>query len=220
MPQSMEIAKWILRDGFRDNRCAVSFFARLVRISACRDLYSQIYSYPAPPDFTAEDINDTLRVIHERAFVLWRQRSLREQLSDIDALFEHSDAIAATVMEYWVLADLARSLVPNSAEEIDQQLFAHDLRVVVACGLPRLTKSRPPADRRILSVLQLIRESPMKMTIRSLAGGFHVSEKYLGRMFMEEVGLTFHQYTTIMRLRAASELLSHSRSPIKGLAAD
>lgn len=44
-------------------------------------------------------------------------------------------------------------------------------------------------------------------TLKELSVLYHKNEKYMGRIFKEEIGMTFHQYCLLLRLRKAETLL-------------
>ena len=56
------------------------------------------------------------------------------------------------------------------------------------------------------------------LTLKQLSVQFTVSEHYLGRLFQEQVGLSFRQYVRGVRLARAEELLTIGRQNIKEIA--
>lgn len=57
------------------------------------------------------------------------------------------------------------------------------------------------------------------MTLDRLADLYFINEKYLGRIFKKQVGKTFHEYLTELRLKEAVKLLFENR-PVNSLAAE
>lgn len=57
-----------------------------------------------------------------------------------------------------------------------------------------------------------------KITLKELAKLYFLNEKYAGRLFLRQVGCTFHSYLTNLRLSAAEELLKNTKRNVIDIA--
>ena len=55
-------------------------------------------------------------------------------------------------------------------------------------------------------------------TLKELAAIYHKNEKYIGRLFNKEIGMSFHQYCLSLRLRKAEALLLESSDKVIDIA--
>ena len=55
-------------------------------------------------------------------------------------------------------------------------------------------------------------------TLKELSVLYHKNEKYMGRLFKEKMGMTFHQYCLLLRLQKAEELLLRTPDKIIDIA--
>lgn len=75
--------------------------------------------------------------------------------------------------------------------------------------------------RAVVLAMQYARtEYRHPVTLRSIANSIFINEKYLGRIFKEQCGCTFHQYLTGIRLSKAAELLKENGQSVLKTALD
>jgi AraC-like DNA-binding protein len=55
-------------------------------------------------------------------------------------------------------------------------------------------------------------------TLKELAAIYHKNEKYIGRLFNKEIGMSFHQYCLSLRLRKTEALLLESSDKVIDIA--
>ena len=57
------------------------------------------------------------------------------------------------------------------------------------------------------------------LSLTALARLYHYNEKYLGRLFRQQMGLSFHAYLNARRLRQAAALLESTNRTVTDIAA-
>ena len=78
------------------------------------------------------------------------------------------------------------------------------------------------AGRHALTLLRAIKVSggAISLSLKELSAGAGITPNHLGRIFHEQVGMSFREYLRLMRLGRAAYLLRRSRKPVKHLAAE
>lgn len=82
-----------------------------------------------------------------------------------------------------------------------------------------LRADHPGWSKRITQVVERIEASyTRRITLAEIAQAEFVSEAWLSRLFRKEVGVSFIQYITRLRLEKAAEALRHTRRPLHQIA--
>ena len=93
-------------------------------------------------------------------------------------------------------------------ERMEQVLEARSneeaVKILQECGYPALDPADPAAMDAALSAAR-------EETLKDLAKLYFLHEKYLGRLFRQQIGRSFHQYLLETRLSKAAELLKTTR---------
>ncbi len=83
----------------------------------------------------------------------------------------------------------------------------------------RSRESNPGWSKRIVRVVERIHASyTRRITLAEIADSEFVSEAWLSRLFRKEVGVSFMQYITTLRLEKAAEALHLTRRPLHQIA--
>jgi AraC-like DNA-binding protein len=114
--------------------------------------------------------------------------------------------------------DLLRALIvayTEDAEATDAE--QHHLRAVIGDRLGRAPRQRmhlpTPGDPRVLAVSERVAaDLATPRAIHELARGIHVSPRTLSRLFRGDVGMTYPQWRTQLRLYRALEMLEEGRT--------
>ncbi len=87
--------------------------------------------------------------------------------------------------------------------------------------LPMLTlDGEPSMDRRIATILEFIRSSPIDaVSLESAAAIVWISPSRLRHLFKEHVGISFHKYVINVRLERARYLLRTTNCTVEQIAA-
>ena len=86
-----------------------------------------------------------------------------------------------------------------------------------------MKKEKNSSSRRHRSIIGDIEEYinfhyAQNITLKEMAGLYFMNEKYLGRLFAAETGLSFHQYLNRVRLERAVDLLINTSMPVLNIA--
>lgn len=74
-------------------------------------------------------------------------------------------------------------------------------------------------DKYLGRACQMIREEYMKeLTLKHVADALHISESYLGKLFRSKTEMTFLDFLTLYRIKAAIELLEQSNLKVYEIA--
>lgn len=99
-------------------------FGRLVLLSSLRDRLTGRYAHPALIEVVGREIADrTLRDRHHQIFTEWLGLNLADQKADLD---EYLRSSRSTIRELPY-----RELTPESAHEVERQLYVTDLEVLL-----------------------------------------------------------------------------------------
>ena len=87
---------------------------------------------------------------------------------------------------------------------------------------PKPAPGRVPAPHPAVRLLRQYADRcyMQPLTLHRLARMCHMDEKYLGRLFRQQVGVPFHEFLNHARLEHAAELLRRTADPITGIALD
>ncbi len=69
-------------------------------------------------------------------------------------------------------------------------------------------------DKNIFSILRYVQYNFSTTSLQSLAEHFNYNESYLSRMLKSNLGCTFSEYLTDLKLKKAAELLTTTRLPV------
>jgi len=83
---------------------------------------------------------------------------------------------------------------------------------------------RPPTagnlpDPRVDKLLHSVNAGHYRLTLKEFSPRVGLSQRRLGRLFREQVGVSFHAYLRMARQRKAAELLVDDARPLKEVAA-
>lgn len=83
---------------------------------------------------------------------------------------------------------------------------------IVSDYIKTILRTKPRAETRLHWLVSTIKQHAdqafcFNPTLKELSVLYHKNEKYLGRLFKEEMGVSFHQYCLRLRLEKAEELL-------------
>ncbi len=140
-----------------------------------------------------EDIKETKASIQRRA-----------TRSDIDPQLFHGDLAHLHVVS------------PEEKEEIERRakIFADYMKLLYLHTAQNASQKAPRCWFVEKMIDYALTNYYKKITVDALAGLLHLNSKYAGRVFKEQVGVSFHQYITNLRLSAAREMLTESNQPI------
>lgn len=120
---------------------------------------------------------------------------------------------------------LAGSLINHSSRHrLDALRWVSEIVLLLASRFqqPRsepLRSANPGWSRRIRQVVDRINAGyNRRITLSEIARAEFVSEAWLSRLFHKEVGISFMQYLSRLRLEKASDALRHSRLPLAHIA--
>ena len=116
-------------------------------------------------------------------------------------------------------------------KEINQCYYAEDaaellqIAELLADYLKLLYEHAPKKSKKLHWLVSLIKCFADEMycsniSLKELAVTYHKNEKYLGRLFQKEMGISFHEYLMQLRLHKAESLLLQSRDNIIDIAFD
>ena len=110
-----------------------STFGRLLYLSSLRDFNNGRYTEPRlAARYGEEEAERVIRLSHVIAFRQWLEYGLEEQKADLDLYLSALRDNKRTVLEVWLRLEPYRALMPESAEEGEQQLFLCDLEAILA----------------------------------------------------------------------------------------
>ena len=90
-----------------------------------------------------------------------------------------------------------------------------------ASALPPIQKSPDTLHWAILNMKEYAdAHFKQQITLKSLSKLFFLNEKYAGRLFLKEVGISFHQYVNEKRFNCAARLLKTSDKTVLSIALD
>ena len=103
-----------------------SVLARLVAIAGMWDEQSRTYRHKLAANFGSEEIDRTLRRLHQEVFVTWLTLPLRQQQADV-SIYIGSLGIKA---EWFDFRKMGKSCVPQTATLPERDLFLLDLDLI------------------------------------------------------------------------------------------
>ncbi|WP_297201055.1 AraC family transcriptional regulator, partial [uncultured Pluralibacter sp.] len=120
---------------------------------------------------------------------------------------------------------LAGSLINHSSRHrLDAHRWVSEIVLLLASRFQQplsepLRSANPGWSRRIRQVVDRINAGyNRRITLSEIARAEFVSEAWLSRLFHKEVGISFMQYLSRLRLKKASDALRHSRLPLAHIA--
>jgi AraC-like DNA-binding protein len=186
-----------------------SIIGRMAYLSAARNPYTGRYEH------------ESLADLHIEEFRLWLSLSCEAQVQDVRALLS-TQRDCLRFAQNCLKPEYCQVLAPDSATGAQKRLFTCDLAIALAtlrsAGYPPLMMYYPTLDRRVGCALRVIEVGRENVTLRALARQFGTSERHLGRLFKQQVGVTFHDCLRSRRMRHASELLTTSTMAVKQIA--
>ncbi len=158
-----------------------------------------------------------LRAAHERCFRQWLGYTLRQQASDLEVHLR----TPGTDVRLWLSADAYKRLAPESALEVEKQLFVCDLEAILATLRNEYCALTEPADWRVGQMLEFGAEQrgSVRLTLKEFATRVHAAEHYLGRLFRKHTGVSYRRYLRAVRICTAVEFLRNPASHIGEVAA-
>jgi len=105
-------------------------FERLTYLASVRDPNTGVYRhYGLANAFGRDESIKALRSSHEQIFLEWIGSTLEEKYLDLQQFLAGLDESRKTVAEYWL--QRAVTLVPDSAREMERELFCKDLEALL-----------------------------------------------------------------------------------------
>ncbi len=100
----------------------------------------------------------------------------------------------------------------NNCEKIDNSEELFEIAEIVSDYLKLLLRNAPKPKNELhwlVSLMKLYADEKFceNITLRELAATYHMNEKYIGRLFSKEMGVSFTEYCNSLRLQKAEELL-------------
>lgn len=115
-----------------------------------------------------------------------------------------------------MLFDPAREITALASKQEWDAWSGHALRMLVEAEHRLRDRELPAALGRAIYYIQGNYEKPLQLS--DVAGFCGVSPGYLSRLFPEQLGVSFVDYLTSVRMKVAEELLLENRLPIKEIA--
>lgn len=164
------------------------------------------------------NVGEFSRTAHERAFIDWLNLSLEQQKADLEQHLLHSqlDPNSFTL-------DFCRTLPPDSASEVEHDLFMTDLRILIPFFIecPQSGPAKPPLrDWRVCYAANWARDryGDAVLTLNGVAKTFRISSRHLHRLFHKYAGIPFRAYLRTVRMRHAMSFLGDFSSSIADVA--
>jgi AraC-like DNA-binding protein len=207
--------------GSSSPRCV---FDHLFRLSAHRDVFSGFYSLGSLVDTPAREEHTYIKASHERIFAEWLSLSLTQKIGDLN-LFLSMYGNPTTVAATWLRLESYLAFIPLDATHAARKLYAVDLRIILSiCRREGKLSSAPlhrtPFDRRVASLLELLDTGREPCMLNVITKNQGLSARYIGKLFRDEVGLSFHEYSQGVRMQRAGYLLYQTQMLIKQVAAE
>ena len=174
--------------------------------------------------FTSETANITLRVSLSGRWVVQR----------CNDFFVHDYAIPAEAGGVWpqcdALRDLLRQLLVVTLindphrYRLEAYRWLSEILLLLTSRFQQparfLSRELSPAhSKRIARVIERINASySRRITLAEIAASEYVSEAWLSRLFRKEVGISFMQYITTLRLEKAADALRLTNRPLHQIA--
>lgn len=133
-----------------------SVCGRLVYLATLRDPNSGTYKHHGLiTAFGRDESVRALRESHEEAFHTWLGLSLSEQNDDLREYLRALEEPQEEVVDHWLQSAAYRGYVPASAMEMEAELFAKSLEILLQLLQNEAIKRRQPSggDGRYLSSL-------------------------------------------------------------------
>ncbi|SFF20685.1 Response regulator receiver domain-containing protein [Paenibacillus algorifonticola] len=145
----------------------------------------------------------------------------KEMTKDVN-IFEYLETGSPEYAEQLKKMLLAAGIIQKS-EEVDRNFTAGLCFSPPVCDGTMSSKSRPGAqqvrNRSFKGILQYVDEHYREdLTISFLSEHFNVNANYISQLFRKEMGTTFTQYITALRMDYACRLLSETDLPINEVA--
>lgn len=108
-----------------------TLYGRLIYLASLRNSASGEYEHSALTQMVGgEQASETLRRSHGRVFQDWLCLNLEQQKADLEEYLAEAES-PATLLSGWAQAESYRELIPATAQDAEQQLFAADLHTLL-----------------------------------------------------------------------------------------
>ncbi len=107
----------------------------------------------------------------------------------------------------------------NECEHVDNADELMGIAEIVGDYIKTIHKTKPQADARLHWLVATIKQHAdqtfcFNPTLKELSVLYHKNEKYLGRLFKNEMGISFHGYCLRLRLEKAENLLLNTSDKV------
>jgi hypothetical protein len=110
-----------------------STFGKLVYLASLRDTNTAEYLHHGlAAVFGHDEANKAMRQSHEEAFHEWLQFSLEQQRLDLELYVAGLEPARSKIVATWTKLEPYRNLPPDSAREVEKELFLGDLETLLS----------------------------------------------------------------------------------------
>jgi AraC-like DNA-binding protein len=174
--------------------------------------------------FGEQDSNQALWAWHQRVFADWLGFTLEQQFADL-RLFLVELEQSGIASQTWTDPQAYMELLPVEAQAVDRTLFLADmsahLDLELQCRPKRVPKTTIESDSRIAEIVRCTHEpfGAAGLNLKALSERLGVSQKYLGMLFRQAVGVPFHYFRRGVLMKNAAGLLRRREKTLKDAAA-
>jgi AraC-like DNA-binding protein len=158
--------------------------------------------------FATTPSDSTIRKLRLQLFSDWLGRTPDEQRDEFRAYLSRAAG-------RWQTFQAFDQLIPQGAEQVERTVWEADTRM-----LPTAAQSPLDTDWRVMNVLTKIKESKgsIALSLKIFSGDLSLTERHVGRLFYECIGISFRRYLHAVRMAQAVGLLRVSAFPVKEIA--
>lgn len=204
-----------------------SLFGRVSYLAACRDPQTKSYGLPAGGTLSIpDDVNVALARIHRSLFLEWLNLSLERQAADMKKYFDNIASDRHIERQIWNEPGSQRALLPDHTRPSEEAFFLSELRLLaLLLNSPTRTiatdHSENHLDWRVGSAIADVQRhcSQNHLTLKTLSSRLRLSPRHLGRLFLQQTGVSFHRYLRTVRLTKAADLLRALSLSVKEVSA-
>jgi AraC-like DNA-binding protein len=204
-----------------------SLFGRVSYLAACRDPQTRVYALPAGATFSITDeVQIALGRLHRSLFLEWLNLSLERQAADMKTHFDNTASDRHIKLQIWNEPEAQRALLPDHTRPGEEAFFLSELRLLaLLLNSPTQTIATHSSDHHLdwrvgSAIAEVQRQcSQNHLTLKTLSPRLRLSPRHLGRLFLRQTGLSFHQYLRTVRLTKAADLLRALSLSVKEVSA-
>jgi AraC-like DNA-binding protein/ligand-binding sensor protein len=173
----------------------------------------QILTTPLSPDYT-EEIKANLRDLPVK------EGALKKAIEKLEVVSEEHLRVASqflSLMATYIVEAEIRNALSKAAQVETSETLEERLKRSMPFGSPLNLEGRKAVEdgsavEQAIKFIGKRLDEPLNLS--RVADEVHLSPTYFARLFKKEMGLTFHDYLTQLRIREAARLLKDTSLPI------